>query len=110
MEVRGRVGQDPRIAKVGESSVARFSVATSEIYKDRAGDIREETTWHNISAWAGRGVADFSALKKGAMVSVIGRLRNVKYTSVEGEDRHYQEIVATKLDVLPAGAAKQGGS
>lgn len=108
VEVRGRVGQDPRIAKVGESSVARFSVATNEIYKDRNGDIREETTWHNISAWAGRGITDFAAVKKGTMVSVVGRLRNVKYTSVEGEDRHYQEIVATKLDVMaPDGAGQR---
>ncbi len=100
VEVRGRVGQDPRIAKVGEASVARFSVATNEIFKDRNGEIREETTWHNISAWAGKGIADFTKVRKGAMVSLVGRIRNVKYTSIEGEDRHYQEIVASHLDVL----------
>ena len=97
VEVRGHVGQDPRIAKVGESTVARFSVATNEIFKDKNGDLKEEVTWHNISVWAGKGIEDFSNLKKGDLVSVVGRIRNVRYTSMEGEDRHYSEILANKF-------------
>ena len=100
VELRGRIGQDPRIANVGDSSVARFSIATSEIYKDRNGDLKEETTWHNIAAWNGRNIADFSSLRKGVPVSVVGRIRNVKYTSTEGEDRQYMEILATRLAIM----------
>ena len=44
VELKGRVGQDPKITQVGDSSIARFSIATSEIYKDRSGNLREETT------------------------------------------------------------------
>lgn len=83
-ELRGRIGQDPRIAQVGNTQVCRFSLATSEIYKDRNGDIKEETTWDNISAWAGKNIENFQNLKKGTLVLVVGRLRNVKYTSMEG--------------------------
>jgi single-strand DNA-binding protein len=100
VELRGRIGQDPRIANVGESAVARVSIATSEIFKDRNGDLKEEITWHNVSAWQGRNIADFSKLKKGVPVSVVGRIRNVKYTSTEGEERQFTEIQANKLSIM----------
>ena len=101
VELRGRIGQDPKIAEVGGSKVARFSIATSEIYKDRTGTIQEEITWHNVTAWAGKNIEDFSRLKKGSLVTVNGRIRNTKYTSVEGEDRHYTDIVANRLVLIP---------
>ena len=99
VELKGRVGQDPKITMVGDSSIARFSVATSEIYKDRNGNLREDTTWHNVAAWSGKNVEDFSHIKKGCIVSLLGRIRNTKYTSNEGEDRYYAEIVANRLSV-----------
>lgn len=110
VELRGRVGQDPRIAKVGESSVARFSVATNEIYKDKSGDLKEETTWHNVSVWAGKGIEDFTGLKKGDLVSVVGRLRTVRYTSMEGEDRQYMEVLASKFSRVAADSGRLSGS
>lgn len=100
VELRGRIGQDPRIARVGNSSVARFSLATSEIFKDRNGELREETTWHNIAAWSGRNIEDFGNLKKGVLVSVVGRLRNVKYTSDDGGEHQYMEVLANRLGVV----------
>ena len=100
VELRGRIGQDPRIANVGDSAVARFSIATSEIFKDRNGDLKEEITWHNVSAWQGRNIADFSKLRKGVPVSVVGRIRNIKYTTTEGEERQYSEIQANKLSIM----------
>lgn len=102
VEIRGRVGQEPKIFNVGDAKVARFSVATNETYHDRKGDIREETTWHNVSVWQGKSIEDLSVIKKGAFVNVVGRLRNVKYTSIEGEDRHYIEIVASRINLVPA--------
>lgn len=100
VELRGRIGQDPKIAQVGNTSVARFSVATSEIYKDRNGDLKEDTTWHNVSAWAGKGIVEFGSLKKGVLVSVVGRLRNVKYTANDGGDHQYVEVLANRLSVV----------
>ena len=97
IEIRGRIGQDPRITRVGKNSVARFCVATSEIYRDRSGEIKEEITWHNVSAWADKSQTSLDELKKGDMVSVLGRIRNMKYTSAEGDDRYFVEIVANKL-------------
>ena len=97
VELRGRVGHDPRITSVGDSQVARFSVATNEAFRGKNGDLREETTWHNITAWAGRNIMDFKDIRKGCFVSVVGRLRNNKYVGNDGNERYVVEVVAGKL-------------
>lgn len=99
VELRGRIGQDPKITDAGGAKVARFSVATSEIFKDRNGVIQEDTTWHNVSVWSGKSNVDFSQLKKGTLVSVFGKIRTTKYTNGEGNDRYYTEIVASSVTV-----------
>jgi len=100
VELRGRIGQDPKITDAGGSKVARFSVATSEIFKDRSGALQEDTTWHNVSVWSGKNSVDFSQLKKGQMVSVFGRIRTTKYTSVDGDERYFTEILANSVAVV----------
>ena len=100
VEIRGRVGQDPRIANVGDSKVARFSVATNETFHDRGGAIKEETTWHNITVWAGRNVADISSIKKGVMVNLTGRIRHSKFVGSDGMDKYMTEIVANQLSLV----------
>lgn len=100
VELKGRVGQDPKIFNVGESRVARFSVATNETFHDKKGEIREETTWHNVCVWEGRNFNDFREIRKGAMVCVEGRLRNIKYTASDGTDRHLTEVVANRLNIV----------
>ena len=44
IEIRGRIGQEPKVTRVGKNAVARFCVATSEIFRDRSGEIKEEIT------------------------------------------------------------------
>lgn len=99
IELRGNVGTTPRINVVGENKVIRFSIATSEVFKDRSGVLKEETTWHNIVAWSGRGMPDFADIKKGTCVSVMGRVRNLKYTSAEGEEKYFNEVLANRLHI-----------
>jgi len=105
VELRGRIGQEPKISTVNGSQVIRFSLATSEIFKDRNGDIKEETTWHNITGWQGKTINDFSIIQKGAMVSVLGRVKNVRYTSPDGEDHRFMEIVASSITPFQPGQA-----
>ena len=98
VELRGRVGHDPKITNVGESQVARFSLATNEAFRGKNGDLREETTWHNITAWAGRNIMDFNDVRKGSFVSLTGRLRSTRFTGSDGVERNVFEIVASKLE------------
>ena len=100
-ELRGNVGQDPKITQVNELSVARFRMATNETYKDKKGELKEETIWHNIVAWGGKGIPEFKEIKKGVNLSVTGKIRNGKYKTESGEDRYFSEILANKIEVNP---------
>jgi len=98
IELRGHVGQEPKVSVFGDTTVAKFNMATSEIYKDRTGTIVEETTWHSVSAWAGKGVPPFSSIHKGSLLTVVGRLRNVRYTDRNtGEDKSFWEVLANSV-------------
>lgn len=105
VELRGRVGLDPRITHVGESQVARFSVATNETFRGKNGELREEVTWHNVTAWAGRNIMNLNEIRKGVFVSLTGRLRNIRFTGNDGNERSIVEIVAGRLQpYAPSGA------
>lgn len=97
VELRGNVGQPPRINQVGETRVIKFSIATNERFKDKAGVLKEETTWHNVVAWEGRGMPNFDEIKKGSCVSVLGRIRQNKFTTSDGEERQVVDILANRL-------------
>lgn len=99
IELKGNVGSEPRIHEVGDSKVVRFSLATNETFKDRNGNFKEETTWHNVSAWIGRGMPDFHDIKKGSCISLTGRVRNVKYTTPEGDEKFFNEVLANRLTI-----------
>ncbi|MBO7204571.1 MAG: single-stranded DNA-binding protein [Bacteroidales bacterium] len=99
IELRGNAGQDARVTKVNESSVAKFNIATNETVKDRNGNIREETTWHSIVAWEGKNMPDFTKIKKGTTVSVVGRLRVNKYVNAAGEEKQFYEVLAQSVSL-----------
>jgi len=100
IELRGYVGQEPKVSVVGENTAIRFTMATSEIYKDRTGTIVEETTWHAVTAWAGKDMPPFNTIHKGVVVRVKGRLRNSRYTDRNsGEEKLYWEVLANQISV-----------
>ena len=75
IELRGNAGQDARIMKVGDNTVARFNIATNETYKDRSGNLKEETTWLSVTAWGG------------------------KYTTASGEEKAFYEVLASRVNI-----------
>ena len=99
IEIRGTVGF-VRQQTVNGKMVAHISVATNYVYKDRNGEPVIETTWHNVSAWEGKGCPDLRRVEKGSNVQVCGRLRGQRYTDSEGIERYAFEVVAYQLDLL----------
>ncbi len=99
IEIRGRIGQEPRITRGDMGAVARFSVATSEIYKNRQGDLKEETLWHNVVAWEGSPMEKIPEIHKGNLVEVTGKLRLNRYVNSAGEDRISYDLVASRITV-----------
>ena len=99
IEIRGTVGF-VRQQAVNGKLVAHLSVATNYVYKDRNGEPVIETTWHNVSAWEGKGCPELRKIEKGCRVYVLGRLRGQRYTDSEGIERYAFEVLAYQLDLL----------
>ncbi len=99
IEINGRVGTI-RTAEVNGSKVANFSIVSEYLYKTRDGNAVMETTWFNVTAWHNRDMPDFDILVKGMPVYVSGRLRASKYTTEEGVEKHFYEVIANKVKPL----------
>lgn len=97
--LRGIIGS-VRIINVGDRKVARFTVATNLAYKAQDGSPVIETTWHNVTAWEGKDIHNLDKLEKGSTVEVVGRLKNQRYTTADGEDRYSTEIIAHTISII----------
>jgi single-strand DNA-binding protein len=97
----GRVGKDPEVRHLdNNATVARFSLATNETYKNKSGEKVTNTEWHNIVVW--RSLAEIAGkyIKKGAMLYVEGKIRNRTWDDKEGNKRYTSEIEADNFQML----------
>jgi single-strand DNA-binding protein len=95
VELIGRLGKDPEVKSLTNgSSVANFSVATSEKWKDkRSGEMQEKTEWHNIVIWNEKTIEFVDKwLKKGDLVRIEGKIQTRSWEK-DGEKRYATEIV-----------------
>lgn len=104
----GRVGKDPavRFTQSG-TAVAQFSMATSETYKDKAGNKQEQTQWHQIVAWGKLGEVCGEYLTTGSLVCIIGKVTYRTYEAKGGEKKYITEIMANEMRILGAGKPRQ---
>jgi single-strand DNA-binding protein len=93
MEVKTFDGQN------GPRKCATFTFATSEKYKDRSGNMVENTEWHNIVAW---NHAEFCEkyVTKGCLLYIEGKLRTRTWEDKQGNKRYTTEILEDKVDLL----------
>ncbi|MDX1653295.1 MAG: single-stranded DNA-binding protein [Brumimicrobium sp.] len=97
----GNLGKDPEFKTIdGGNSLARFSVATNESYKDKKGEWVVNTQWHNIVAWGKNAELCSKLLKKGAEVVLEGKLVSDSYLTKDGEKRYKTEINLREFMVL----------
>jgi len=100
IEVIGRVGQDPKIRQAGGSSVAEFSVATSEKWSNG-----ERTDWHRVVAWGKLADIVEQYVRKGDLVFIAGSMKYEKYTDKNGVEKEVAKVNAR--DLLMLGGNKQ---
>jgi single-strand DNA-binding protein len=96
----GNVGKDPEMRHLeGNISVAKFPLATSEVYK-KDGQRITQTEWHNVVLW--RGLADVAEkyVKKGSLIYIEGRLRSSSWEDKDGVKKYKTEIVAENMTLL----------
>ena len=99
IELKGRVGT-VRSNVVNDSRVVNFSLITDFLYKTRDGNAVSESTWFNVVAWDGRDILNLEKVEKGAVVHVNGRMRSSKFEGSDGTEKHYYEVLATRLRVV----------
>lgn len=97
----GNLGKDPEVRRLDNGvAVAKFSVATNESYKDKAGEWQTQTEWHDVVVWRQAAERAERDLKKGKMVYIEGKLTHRKYQDKEGNDRYITEVVANTFRLL----------
>jgi single-strand DNA-binding protein len=106
VQLIGNLGGTPEIKNTETGKkLARFSVATNEVYRNAKGDKVTETQWHNLVAWGK--VADIAEkyLTKGAEVCIEGKLINRSYTDKDGNKKYIAEVQVNELLMLSKAAS-----
>ena len=107
----GNVGKDPEIRQFDTGkSLARFSLATSDQYKNRNQERVTETEWHNIVAWSPQAEVVEKYIKKGTKLYIEGKIKSRSYEDEAGAKKYFTEIVVRSLQMLDSKRTDDQGS
>lgn len=96
----GNVGKDPEVRYLDNGTAfARFTLATSESYKDKEGNRQSKTEWHNIVLWRGLAEVAEKYVKKGQSLYIEGKITNRSYEQ-DGATKYFTEIVGNEMKML----------
>lgn len=98
----GNLGKDPEIKYLENGvPIAKFSIATSEVYTDKnSGEKREITDWHNVVMWRGLAKVAEQYLKKGMKVYIEGKLKTRSWSDENQQMKYATEVVADEMVML----------
>lgn len=106
----GNLGRDPdmRYLPSGEA-VANLAIATTDKFKNKQGEMVEQTEWHRVSFFGRTAEVCGQYLKKGSQVYVEGSIRTRKYTDKEGVEKYATEIRGDRMQMLGSKGGGGGG-
>ena len=106
----GNLGRDPETRyTTGGDAVTNLNIATSETWKDKAGEKQEKTEWHRVVLFGRQAEIAGEYLKKGRSVYIEGRLQTKKYTDKDGVEKYSTEIVGDRMQLLGSRDGSGGG-
>lgn len=101
VQLIGNLGGNPEIKTTeGGKKLARFSIATSEVYRNAKGEKVTETQWHNLVAWGKLAEIAEKFLVKGSEVAIEGKLVNRNYNDKEGNKKYITEVQVNEVLML----------
>jgi len=101
IQVIGNVGKDPQIRAMPSGDlVANFSVATSEKWRDKSGEMMTKTEWHNVTCFGKLAEIAEKYIKSGKMVFIQGSLVTQKYTDKNGVEKTSTHVKADTIRLL----------
>jgi single-strand DNA-binding protein len=104
----GNLGRDPELKMTtGGQPVCRFSVATTETWRDKAGEKQSKTEWHNVVVWGKQAEIAEKYLRKGKQILIEGRIQYREYTDQAGVKKTACDIRCDNFQML--GRMEEGG-
>lgn len=109
VDLIGNIGKDVELRFTqGGTAIATFSLATNEKWKDKDGEKKEETQWHNIVVWGKKAEFCGEYLSKGDLLLVEGKIKYRTYEK-DGTTRYITEIVAHNVQSLGGKKSDKAG-
>lgn len=106
----GNLGRDAELRYTpGGAAVATINMATTDVYKDREGQKKEDTQWHRVVLWGRTAESLHEYLTKGKQIYVEGRLQTRKWTDKDGVEKYTTEIRGDRVVLLGGGGGGQRG-
>ncbi len=97
----GNLGKDPELKFLPSGvPMVKFSIATTERFKDSEGNQQEKTEWHNIVMWKRQAEIANEYLKKGSPVYIEGRLQTRSWEDENGVKKYMTEVVGLQMQLL----------
>ena len=101
VRIIGNIGMTPEVKTFGvDNKLAKFSVATSETFKNNNGEKEQVTQWHNVVVWGKMAGIVEKYMQKGQMIALEGQLTNRSYIDKSGNKRYITEIRANQMQML----------
>ena len=107
----GNLGRDAELRYTpGGAAVATLNLATTEVFKDREGQKKEDTQWHRVILWGKTAETLQDYLTKGKQIYVEGKLQTRKWKDKDGNDKYTTEIRGDRVVLLSGGGGARGES
>ena len=107
----GNLGRDAELRYTpGGAAVATLNLATTEVFKDREGQKKEDTQWHRVILWGKTAETLQDYLVKGKQIYVEGKLQTRKWKDKDGNDKYTTEVRGDRVVLLSGGGRSEGAS
>jgi single-strand DNA-binding protein len=100
----GNLGRDAELRYTpGGAAVSTLNLATTEVFKDREGQKKEDTQWHRVILWGKTAETLQDYLTKGKQIYVEGKLQTRKWKDKDGNDKYTTEVRGDRVVLLSGG-------
>ncbi len=107
----GNLTKDPELRYTPSGvAVANLRIAVNRRYKDKSGEVKEDTCFVNVAAWDKLAETCNQFLKKGRPIFVEGRLQSRSWETPDGQKRSMIEVRAERIQFLGTNRGDQAHS
>lgn len=101
VQLIGNLGTQPEVIHLDSGkTLAKFTMATNDVYKNSQGEKVQDTQWHNVVAWGKTAQIIEQYVNKGQEIAIEGKLTSRNYDDKDGNKRYVTEIVVNELLML----------